>query len=99
MPMIEVALYQPEIPPNTGNIIRLCANSGAALHLIEPHGFRTDDASVKRAGPDHHEMAHVSVHPSLDALRAARPQARWLVFSTRRARSSDHCTLRDGDRL
>src|SRR3546814_13599452 len=65
MPMIEVALYQPEIPPNTGNIIRLCANSGAALHLIEPLGFRIDDASVKRAGLDYHEMANVSVHASL----------------------------------
>src|SRR3546814_5547106 len=75
MPMIEVALYQPEIPPNTGNIIRLCANSGAALHLIEPLGFRIDDASVKRAGLDYHEMANVSVHASLDALRAARPRS------------------------
>src|SRR3546814_3250881 len=99
MPMIEVALYQPEIPPNTGNIIRLCANSGAALHLIEPLGFRIDDASVKRAGLDYHEMANVSVHASLDALRAARPQARWLAFSTRSAQRYDHCTFRDGDIL
>lgn len=97
--MIEVALYQPEIPPNTGNIIRLCANSGAALHLIEPLGFRIDDASVKRAGLDYHEMANVSVHASIDALRAARPHARWLAFSARNAQRYDRCNFRDGDIL
>src|SRR3546814_11067417 len=99
MPMIEVALYQPEIPPNTGNIIRLCANSGAALHLIEPLGFRIDDASVNRAVLDYHEMVNVSVHASLAALRAARTQARWLALSTRSAQRYDHCTVRDGDIL
>lgn len=97
--MIEVALFQPEIPPNTGNIIRLCANSGAALHLIEPLGFRIDDASLKRAGLDYHEMANVSVHASLDALRASRPDARLLAFSTRNAQRYDRCTFRDGDIL
>ncbi|NGY05521.1 tRNA (cytidine(34)-2'-O)-methyltransferase [Solimonas terrae] len=97
--MIEVALYQPEIPPNTGNVIRLCANTGAALHLIEPLGFRIDDASVKRAGLDYHEMARVSRHASLDALRAARPEARWLAFSTRSSVRYDEYRFRDGDIL
>lgn len=97
--MIEVALYEPEIPPNTGNIIRLCANTGAALHLIEPLGFRLDDASVKRAGLDYHQMANVSRHASLDALRIARPQARWLAFSTRGTVRYDQCRFRDGDIL
>ncbi|NKF20696.1 tRNA (cytidine(34)-2'-O)-methyltransferase [Solimonas marina] len=97
--MIEVALYQPEIPPNTGNIIRLCANTGAPLHLIEPLGFRIDDASVKRAGLDYHEMVNVTRHASLDALRAARPDARWLAFSTRSTQRYDQFEFRDGDIL
>ncbi|MBI2383965.1 MAG: tRNA (cytidine(34)-2'-O)-methyltransferase [Gammaproteobacteria bacterium] len=81
--MIHVALYQPEIPPNTGNIIRLCANTGAQLHLIRPFGFYLDDRAVKRAGLDYHELAAVRQHDSLDALRAALPGARWLALSTR----------------
>jgi tRNA (cytidine/uridine-2'-O-)-methyltransferase len=97
--MIEVALYQPEIPPNTGNIIRLCANTGAPLHLIEPLGFRMDDASVKRAGLDYHELARVSRHASLDALRAMRPDARWLAFTTRATQRHDLFEFRDGDIL
>jgi tRNA (cytidine/uridine-2'-O-)-methyltransferase len=97
--MVEVALYEPEIPPNTGNVIRLCANTGATLHLIEPLGFRIDEASVKRAGLDYHQMANVHRHASLDALKAARPQARWLAFSTRGTVRYDQCCFRDGDIL
>lgn len=63
--MLDIVLYQPEIPPNTGNIIRLCANSGFALHLIEPLGFDWDDKKVRRAGLDYHEFAHVQRHKSL----------------------------------
>jgi len=66
--MIRVALYQPEIPPNTGNIIRLCANTGAALHLIRPLGFAMDDRQLKRAGLDYHEYASVRVHDDFDAF-------------------------------
>lgn len=97
--MIEVALYQPEIPPNTGNIIRLCANSGATLHLIEPLGFRVDEPSLKRAGLDYHALASVARHFSLEALRAARPQARWLAFSTRGETRYDRCAYQGGDIL
>jgi tRNA (cytidine/uridine-2'-O-)-methyltransferase len=97
--MIDVALYQPEIPPNTGNIIRLCANTGVRLHLIHPLGFRIDDASLRRAGLDYHEMATVEQHASLDALRAVRPQARWLAFTTRGSCRHDQWTYRDGDIL
>ena len=69
--MFDVILYQPEIPPNTGNVIRLCANTGARLHLIEPLGFALDDARLRRAGLDYHEYATLQVHASLpDALAA-----------------------------
>ncbi|HLY95806.1 MAG: tRNA (cytidine(34)-2'-O)-methyltransferase, partial [Sideroxydans sp.] len=60
--MFNVILYQPEIPPNTGNVIRLCANTGCRLHLVEPLGFSMDDRQLKRAGLDYHEMACVTVH-------------------------------------
>ena len=73
--MLDIVLYQPEIPPNTGNIIRLCANSGFTLHLIEPLGFEWDDKRVRRAGLDYHEFAHVKRHASLDAyLNDAKPK-------------------------
>ena len=65
--MLHIVLHQPEIPPNTGNVIRLCANTGAALHLIEPLGFALDDRQLKRAGLDYHEYAALRVHASLDA--------------------------------
>ncbi len=60
--MFHIALFEPEIPPNTGNIIRLCVNTGAKLHLIEPLGFSLDDAKLKRAGLDYHEFANISIH-------------------------------------
>ena len=73
--MQDIILYQPEIPPNTGNIIRLCANTGFSLHLIEPLGFEWDDKRVRRAGLDYHEFADVKRHASLDAyLHDAAPQ-------------------------
>jgi tRNA (cytidine/uridine-2'-O-)-methyltransferase len=69
--MFDVILFQPEIPPNTGNVIRLCANTGARLHLVEPLGFALDDARMRRAGLDYHEFAALQVHASLDAALAA----------------------------
>ncbi|CAH9056520.1 tRNA (cytidine(34)-2'-O)-methyltransferase [Pseudoalteromonas sp. CIP111854] len=73
--MLDIVLYQPEIPPNTGNIIRLCANTGYALHLIEPLGFDWDDKRVKRAGLDYHEFSHVKRHASFDDyLKACQPK-------------------------
>ena len=80
--MLHVVLYQPEIPPNTGNIIRLCANAGAALHLIEPMGFSLDDRKMKRAGLDYHEWARIEVHSSLNALLESGQVERLLGFST-----------------
>lgn len=65
--MLDIVLYQPEIPPNTGNIIRLCANTGYSLHLIEPLGFEWDDKRVRRAGLDYHEFSHVKRHPNLES--------------------------------
>lgn len=81
--MFHLILYQPEIPPNTGNIIRLCANTGAALHLVEPLGFRLGDRELKRAGLDYHEYARVQVHADLDACLSALGQPRLFALSTR----------------
>ncbi|MBL4680901.1 MAG: tRNA (uridine(34)/cytosine(34)/5-carboxymethylaminomethyluridine(34)-2'-O)-methyltransferase TrmL [Pseudomonadales bacterium] len=66
--MINVGLYEPEIPPNTGNIIRLCANTGASLHLVEPLGFKIDNKRLRRAGLDYHEWTNMKVHPSYETL-------------------------------
>ena len=96
---LAVALYQPEIPPNTGNVIRLCANSGAALHLVRQLGFELDDTRLRRAGLDYHEFATLAVHDSLEALRAALPAARILAFSTRGRIRYDQARYRDGDLL
>lgn len=81
--MIHVLLYQPEIPPNTGNIMRLCANTGARLHLIEPLGFTLDDAKLRRAGLDYGDWSDVRVHASLDAALNALSPARLLAFTTK----------------
>ncbi len=87
--MLHVALYEPEIPPNTGNIIRLCANAGATLHLIHPLGFELDHSRLRRAGLDYHEWARVRQHENLNALRNALPHSRLLACSTR-ARTAHH---------
>jgi tRNA (cytidine/uridine-2'-O-)-methyltransferase len=81
--MLHVVLYQPEIPPNTGNVIRLCANSGARLHLIRPLGFDLADARLRRAGLDYHEFAALAVHENLDAFVGAVAPARLFALSTR----------------
>lgn len=81
--MFDIVLFEPEIPPNTGNIIRLCANTGARLHLIEPLGFRLEDRQLRRAGLDYHEWARVRVHRSLaECLTALQPR-RVLAFTTK----------------
>lgn len=95
--MLHVVLYQPEIPPNTGNVIRLCANTGARLHLIRPLGFELDHAKLRRAGLDYHEFAEVSVHDDLDAfIAAARPQ-RLFALSTRGSTLYTTAQFADGD--
>lgn len=81
--MFSLILYQPEIPPNTGNIIRLCANTGTALHLVEPLGFELDEARLRRAGLDYREFARVSTHASLDDCLAVLEPATVYALSTR----------------
>jgi tRNA (cytidine/uridine-2'-O-)-methyltransferase len=81
--MFDIVLYQPEIPPNTGNLIRLAANTGCRLHLVEPLGFDLSDKQVARAGLDYHDMACVTVHPDWDAVRAALPGRRWFALTTK----------------
>lgn len=87
--MFEVVLLQPEIPPNTGNIIRLCANTGARLHLVEPLGFQLEDRALKRAGLDYHEFVTVRVHAHLDACLDALGRCPVYAFSTRADRALD----------
>ena len=81
--MFEIVLYEPEIPPNTGNIIRLCANTGCRLHLIRPLGFELDNTRLKRAGLDYQEYADVVVHDSFDKFITVRDISQVFAFSTR----------------
>jgi len=81
--VFDVVLYQPEIPPNTGNIMRLCANAGTCLHLIEPPGFGLEDRQLRRAGLDYREWAEVWVHSSLGVYLRSRPEGRLYACSTR----------------
>ncbi len=97
--MLDIVLYQPEIPPNTGNIIRLCANSGFSLHLIEPLGFEWDDKRVRRAGLDYHEFAHVKRHPNLEAyINGAKPKRIFACTTKGKAFHSD-VSYQNGDAL
>ncbi len=97
--MLDIALYQPEIPPNTGNIIRLCANSGMRLHLIEPLGFDWDDKRLRRAGLDYHEFAEVRRHADYPALLAAFNPARVLACTTRGQQRHSDVRFACGDLL
>lgn len=81
--MFEIILFQPEIPPNTGNAIRLCANAGCRLHLVRPLGFDLSDKNLRRAGLDYHEYAALQVHDDWRALRAALAGHRLFAFSTK----------------
>jgi tRNA (cytidine/uridine-2'-O-)-methyltransferase len=80
--MFHVVLFEPEIPPNTGNVIRLCANSGATLHLVKPLGFGLDDKSLRRSGLDYHDLAEVNVHESLDECLRDLAGARLFAVET-----------------
>ena len=100
--MFDVVLFQPEIPPNTGNVIRLCANTGARLHLVRPLGFELEDRQLKRAGLDYHEYATLRVHDDLPAALAAieaanRAPARVFALSTRGRTRFDTVDYRAGD--
>ena len=95
--MFSLILYQPEIPPNTGNVIRLCANTGVALHLIEPLGFDLEERKLRRAGLDYREIASVRVHPSLEACLEALDEPRVFALSTRGTTRHDAPKYREGD--
>lgn len=97
--MFHVILYQPEIPPNTGNIIRLCANSGSALHLIGPLGFELDDRRLRRAGLDYHEFADVVQYRSLEECLERLGTPRLFAFSTRGSSRYDQVRYSEGDAL
>ena len=95
--MFDVILYQPEIPPNTGNAIRLCANTGARLHLIAPLGFELEDKQLPRAGLDYHEYATLRVHDSFEAALAAIAPQRLFALSTRNSTRYDAPRFAAGD--
>jgi tRNA (cytidine/uridine-2'-O-)-methyltransferase len=95
--VFEVVLYEPEIAPNSGNIMRLCANTGAHLHLIEPLGFVLSDRRLRRAGLDYEDKARTAVHASLGDCKRALAEARWFAVSTRGERAHTDCAYRPGD--
>ena len=96
---LDIALYEPEIPPNTGNIIRLCANTGARLHLIEPLGFTLDDKQLRRAGLDYHEFASLRTYRDFDEFIDKVKPRRVLAFSTRGTANYTDVSYEDGDAL
>ena len=95
--MFHIVLFEPEIPPNTGNAIRLCANTGATLHLVKPLGFRLDDKSLQRSGLDYRDLAKVLVHADLDACFAELKGARVFAVETPAARLYSDIEYRAGD--
>jgi tRNA (cytidine/uridine-2'-O-)-methyltransferase len=99
--MLDIILVEPEIPPNTGNVIRLCANTGMRLHLVGPLGFAMEDKHLRRAGLDYHEYANVTYHPNWRALRVAlpAPTARWFALTTKGTRSPYEVTFKTNDIL
>lgn len=95
--MFEIVLFEPEIPPNTGNIIRLCANTGANLHLIKPMGFSLEDRLLRRAGLDYHEYANVIVHDTWNDYARTAKEHRHFAVTVRGTRRYDHVAYRPGD--
>jgi tRNA (cytidine/uridine-2'-O-)-methyltransferase len=95
--MFSIALFEPEIPPNTGNIIRLCANTGTQLHLIEPLGFSLDDKQLVRAGLDYHEYASVKTYPDFSTFKSRHGDARIFAVTTKGDMSYDEVAYQKGD--
>jgi tRNA (cytidine/uridine-2'-O-)-methyltransferase len=95
--MFQIVLFQPEIPPNTGNVIRLAANAGCRLHLVEPLGFDVGERSLRRAGLDYHEFVEMRVHPDWASCSAALGDARRFAFSTRGTVRFDKVAYQAGD--
>jgi tRNA (cytidine/uridine-2'-O-)-methyltransferase len=92
-----IVLFEPEIPPNTGNVIRLCANTGATLHLVKPLGFRLDHKSLQRSGLDYHDLAAVKVHPAFEACLEELAGARLFAVETAGHRCYSEVEYRAGD--
>ncbi|MCV2393208.1 tRNA (cytidine(34)-2'-O)-methyltransferase [Actinotalea sp. M2MS4P-6] len=97
--MLHIVLFEPRIAGNTGNAIRTVAGTGATLHLVEPLGFELDEPRLRRAGLDYHDLAQVRVHPGLDALLDALPDARIWAFSAQATLRHTAVDWRDGDAL
>jgi tRNA (cytidine/uridine-2'-O-)-methyltransferase len=95
--MFDIVLFQPEIPSNTGNIIRLCANTGCRLHLVKPLGFRLSDRALKRAGLDYHQMASVTTHRDWETCSAHFAGRRTFAFTTRATRLYAEAAFVRGD--
>ncbi|MGE0115646.1 MAG: tRNA (cytidine(34)-2'-O)-methyltransferase [Steroidobacteraceae bacterium] len=95
--MFHIVLFEPEIPPNTGNVIRLSANTGSRLHLIEPLGFDVSEKSLRRAGLDYHQLTHMQVWPSLQSCFDDIRPNRWFALSTRGAQRYDQAAYQPGD--
>ncbi len=96
---MDVVLYQPEIPPNTGNIIRICANTGASLHLIRPLGFDWDDKRLRRAGLDYHDFARVTLYDNLPACETKLAGRRWFAMTTKGSRNFAEVEFQSDDVL
>lgn len=97
--MFKIVLYEPEIPPNTGNIIRLCANTGCSLHLIEPLGFDLDDKKLRRAGLDYREFANIQLHPDLASFSRAQGNPRIYAATTKGASPYHEVHYQVGDAI
>lgn len=94
---MHVVLYQPEIPPNTGNIIRICANTGASLHLIRPLGFEWDDKRLRRAGLDYHDFTRVTLYDDLSECEEQLSDHRWFAMTTKASRNFAEIAFRKDD--
>lgn len=97
--MFNIVLFEPEIPPNTGNIIRVCANTGCQLHLIEPLGFDMEERSLKRAGLDYHEWARVKIHKNLDAFLSSEQPQQLYALTTKGSNRHSDVRFKPGDYL
>ena len=97
--MLHIVLMEPEIPPNTGNLIRLCANTGATLHLIKPLGFSLETKALRRAGLDYHEFAELQCHESFEACMDQLSSSRWFAFTTKGKHYYTAVQYRPGDVL
>jgi len=95
--VFHIILFEPEIPPNTGNAIRLCANTGSTLHLVRPLGFTLDDARVRRAGLDYHDLACLHEHENLEACLGSLDGSRVFAVETNAGRRHDQARYRAGD--